>query len=562
MRKFAFCLFALITAFFPPLAWCVENTDTLTPAAQFYFVGGGISSLSGAVFAIRDGKVPGKNIHIFETKKMLGGALDGAGSPETGYVVRGARKYDNTSYSYGCLWDLMKTIPGMNDPNKTLYDEFVEWNKLYVKDFKGRHMDKDKNVDYATETGLSWRDRKDIFRLLKTPESEIENRTIDSWFQPSFFRTNLWFNFCSMFGFSPYHDLVECKRYLLRFGHGVPHMIGGSPQHLEVAHPINQYESLILPIQKWLADKGVDFMLGCRVTDLDFAPGDEITVNRIHYVQDGEAKEIAVNKGEYVFVTNGSNVADTTRGASKSPAPRREEGKLDGSWSLWENIAKKKPGRLGNPSVFDSHLDKTTWVLCTITSSDSTFFDLFEKKTGNKPGFSDLVTFKDSPWLFHVQVPAQPHFLNQPENVKVWIVYALNSTVEGQYVKKKMTECSGDEILTEVCHQFGFEKDLPHILATSISIPTLEPYASSLFMPRQKSDRPAVVPEGSTNLAFMGQYVESGECVFLVEQSVRTAQIGVYRFLNIDRKVHPVFVGADDGTFVEKMSALYTLLFK
>jgi oleate hydratase len=531
----------------------------ITEKTHLYFVGGGIASLSGAVFAIRDGHVPGKNIHIFETMSILGGALDGAGSADTGYVCRGARKYDNTATSYGCTWDLMKTIPTLTDINISLYDEFVEFNNRYVKNFKGRLIDKNTKVDYVKTMGLNWGHRMKLIQLTFTPESWIENRRVDSWFPPSFFRTNLWFIFSSIFGFETYHDLMECRRYLRKFAHGLKNMIGGSPQDLEVCHPINQYESFILPVQKWLEQRGVDFMLRCKVTDLDFNHIEkEIKVKRILYTQGGVEKEIPVGKNDFVFVTNGSKVADSTTGSMTSPALKLETGKLDGSWTLWENLAKKRPG-LGNPSLFTSQVDKTKWVVFTVTSKDSIFFDLFEKKTGNKPGFSDLVTFTDSGWMFSVQVPAQPHFLNQPKGVCVWIGYALNSNVPGDYVKKNITECSGEEILTEVCCQFGFEKDLPHILATSICIPSLEPYVTAQFMPRKKSDRPLVIPEGSANLAFIGQFVESGECVFLVEDSIRTAQVAVYKFLNVNRKIQPIFKGIEDPkAAISMIRALFT----
>jgi oleate hydratase len=526
---------------------------------QLYFVGGGIASLAGAVFAIRDGSVPGKNIHIFEAMDILGGALDGVGSAEKGYVCRGARKYDNTATSYGCTWNLMKTIPTLTDPNTSLYDEFVEFNKRYVKNFKGRIIDKDKNVDYVKTMGLDWGHRLRLIQLTFTPECLIENRRIDSWFDPSFFKTNLWFIFCSIFGFTPYHDLVECRRYLRKFAHGLKNMIGGRPQDLEVCHPINQYESLILPVQKWLEQKGVDLKLGCKVADLDFNLAEkEITIKRILYSQGGVEKEISLGKNDFVFVTNGSKVADSTTGSMTRPAPKLETGKLDGSWRLWENLAEKRPS-LGNPWNFTSHVDKTKWVVFMVTSKDSTFFDLFEKKTGNKPGFSDLVTFKDSGWMMSVQIPAQPHFLNQPENVKVWLGYGLNSNTNGDYVKKPIIECSGEEILTEVCYQFGFEKDLPHILATSNCIPSLEPYACAQFLPRRRSDRPKIIPRGSSNLAFIGQFVESGECVFLVEDSIRTAQTAVYKFLHVGKKMQPIFKGIQDPKAAASMiRALFT----
>ncbi len=68
--------------------------------AKFYLVGGGIASLAAAVFLIRDCDIPGCNITIFEELDVIGGSLDGAGSPQSGYVLRGGRmlesKYDCT----------------------------------------------------------------------------------------------------------------------------------------------------------------------------------------------------------------------------------------------------------------------------------------------------------------------------------------------------------------------------------------------------------------------------------------------------------------------------------
>jgi myosin-crossreactive antigen len=44
------------------------------------------------------------------------------------------------------------------------------------------------------------------------------------------------------------------------------------------------------------------------------------------------------------------------------------------------------------------------------------------------------------------------------------------------------------------------------------------PYITSQFMPHKISDRPRIVPDGCTNLAFIGQYVEvPGDAVFTVE---------------------------------------------
>ena len=39
--------------------------------------------------------------------------------------------------------------------------------------------------------------------------------------------------------------------------------------------PYNQYESVILPIQKWLESHGVDFSIRATVTDIDFKDGEK-----------------------------------------------------------------------------------------------------------------------------------------------------------------------------------------------------------------------------------------------------------------------------------------------
>src|SRR4030042_434905 len=283
----------------------------------------------------------------------------------------------------------------------------------------------------------------------------------------------------------------------------------------EVITPYNQYDSMILPITKWLIEQGVNFETGCKVTDLDFKPvKNKLTVERIHFIRNGETKEIAVNSGDYVFVTNGSMTADSRRGSMTKPA-FLERGKLDGSWTLWKTITTKHP----------------------------IFLTLFEKFTGNKPGQADLVTFKDSNWLMSIHVPYQPHFINQPKDVIVWGGYGLIADKEGNYIKKKMSDFNGGEILREVCYQFGFIKELPHILRTSTCIPSMMPYECAQFMPRKKSDRPRVVPNLLTNLAFMGQFTESDECVYLVESSVRSGQMAVYSLLNVDKKIPPVYTG-------------------
>lgn len=61
-------------------------------------------------------------------------------------------------------------------------------------------------------------------------------------------------------------------------------------------------------------------------------------------------------------------------------------------------------------------------------------------------------------------------------------------------------------------------------------------------MPRVAGDRPAVIPQGSKNFGFLGQFAEvPGDCVFTVEYSVRSAMMAVYGLMDLGKEVDPVY---------------------
>jgi oleate hydratase len=173
---------------------------------------------------------------------------------------------------------------------------------------------------------------------------------------------------------------------------------------------------------------------------------------------------------------------------------------------------------------------------------DPTFFELMEKFTGNVAGTGGLVTFTDSNGLMSVVLAAQPHFIGQPDNIKVCWGYGLFVDQIGNFVKKKMSDCSGEEILTELLSHLRCETHKKLILKTANCIPCMMPYITSQFMPRVKGDRPPVKPPGTTNLGFIGQCCEiPDDVVFTVAYSVRSAQTAVIALLGLDKKVSPLY---------------------
>ena len=74
------------------------------------------------------------------------------------------------------------------------------------------------------------------------------------------------------------------------------------------------------------------------------------------------------------------------------------------------------------------------------------------------------------------------------------------------------------------------------------TVPCMMPYITAFFMPREKGDRPNVVPDGAVNFAFLGQFAETErDTIFTTEYSIRTGMEAVYTLLDIDRGVPEVW---------------------
>jgi oleate hydratase len=499
---------------------------------QVYFVGGGIASLAGAAYLVRDCDFPGSNIHILEEMHILGGSNDGAGNEAQGYVIRGGRMLNDETYEN--LWELLLTIPSIDQPGKSVREEIIEFDTAHPTHSNARLVDKAGHIVDVLSMGFDMADRLGMLKLLATPEEKMGKARINDWFSPHFFETNFWYMWATTFAFQPWHSAVEFKRYMFRFIHEFPRI-----QTLEgvTRTPYNQYDSIILPMKHYLDQFGVDFSMKCTVTDLDFADSEGITVTKMHYRTNGVDGVLELGEDDLVIVTNGSMTESSSLGSMTKPPELLGKGS---SWKLWDTIAAKKPG-LGNPSSFDDHIDGSKWESFTVTCQNSRFFDLMEKFSRNKAGSGALVTFKDSSWFMSIVLAHQPHFRNQPEHVKVFWGYGLYPDQIGDYVKKRMCDCTGEEILTELLHHLHFDEDRQAILDTANCIPCMMPYITSQFMPRLGDDRPQVVPVGSTNLAFIGQFCEiPDDVVFTEEYSVRAARIAVYTLLGVNKPIVPI----------------------
>ncbi len=511
----------------------ITMQETKKQETKVYLIGSGIAALAAAFYLEKDAKIPGENIYILEKDNLPGGACDGTGNEDEGFLIRGGRMHEK---HYVCYWSLLSHIPSLEDPNISVRDESFAFNEKYVSNAKARLLKEGKILDVSSYE-LSFKQQTDLVKLTFVPESTLSNKRIEDWFDQDFFDTKFWYIWTTMFAFQKWSSLAEMRRYMKRFIHLVDglHRLGGV-----LRTKYNQYDSVIRPLKHYLQAKGVHFEMGMEVVDIDFnLSANKHTAQVLHLAN---KDEIVLSDNDYVFITNGS-ITDSTDVGSWHRAAKLKGLQESASWKLWKKLAKKHE-IFGNPDPFCDDIDLQKWYSFTVTLKDTTFHDYMQEFSGNVDGTGGLVTLSDSNWLMSIVIAHQPHFPNQPDDVKIFWGYGLYPDRKGNYVDKTMAECSGEEIVEELFAHLRVQKLMQPVLAAQKinCLPVSMPFIDSLFMPRKKGDRPDVIPKGATNFAFLGQFAEvENDCVFTVEYSVRTAQMAVYGLFETDKKVLPVY---------------------
>ncbi len=497
-----------------------------------YFIGGGIGSLAGAAFLIRDAGVPGREITIYEGLPLFGGSLDGAQLPSGAYSLRGGRML--TTDHYECTWDLLSSIPSLEHSGMSVRDETVAFNEQHKANSRARLVDRNRHKIDVSTMGFSARDRLELLRLVEAPEEKLGTSRITDWLSPPFFETNFWHMWQTTFAFQPWHSAVELKRYLHRFTNEFVRIetLAGVKRTV-----YNQYDAIVRPLSSWLTQHGVQLVHDTRVMDMAFEEeGDKLRVRRLVLDRGGKTANVSLEDGDIVFFENASMTDASSLGTMTEPPQHLTKAESQG-WALWEKIAAGRP-EFGNPAAFNSSIPESYWLSFTVTCRNTRFFDQMEAFSGNKAGTGGLVTFKDSSWLMSVVLYHQPHFVGQPSDVQVFWGYALHPDRVGDFVAKPMSECGGADILKELCGHLNFDRA---VFEDAVCVPCRMPYITSMFMPRSATDRPRPLPTNSINLAFVSQFVEIPEdVVFTVEYSVRAGQTAVYQLMKVDRPIPPV----------------------
>ena len=513
-----------------------------------YIIGTGLAGLTAAFYLVRDGQMPGNHIHLLE-KLELAGSCDGYKDVHKGFYMRGGREMDN---HFEIMWDVFRDVPSIETPNVSVLDEYYWLNKhdpnyslcrATVNKGEDAHTDKLFKLDKDSAMALS--------QLFITPEADLEEKKISDVLPKSFWETNFWLYWQTMFAFQKWSSALEMKRYLCRY----VHHIDGLPDFSALRFTkYNQYESMILPLIEYLKKHDVDVQFGMDVKNVFIEEVDgKKTAKELIYVKDNKEQSIPLTADDLVFITNGC-CTDTSCYGDQTHAPDLSHivnGQGE-SWDLWKNIAKQaKHDEYGHPDVFCSDTEATNWMSATVETSNEDIIQHImnickRDPRAGKVTTGGIVTVKDSVnnWFLSWTINRQPQFRSQnKDTVLVWL-YALHTDTEGNYIKKAMRDCTGEEICQEWLYHIGMDeskiKDYSENACNTTTC--FMPYINAFFQPRKNVDRPKVVPEGAVNFAFIGQFAETPrDTIFTTEYSMRTGMESVYTLLNVDRGVPEVW---------------------
>ena len=514
-----------------------------------YIIGTGLAGLTAAFYLVRDGQMPGNHIHLLEKLELAGGSCDGYKDVHKGFYMRGGREMDN---HFEIMWDVFRDVPSIETPSVSVLDEYYWLNKhdpnyslcrATVNKGEDAHTDKLFKLDKDSAMALS--------QLFITPEADLEDKKISDILPESFWETNFWLYWQTMFAFQKWSSALEMKRYLCRY----VHHIDGLPDFSALRFTkYNQYESMILPLIEYLKKHDVDVQFGMDVKNVVIEEVDgKKTAKELIYVKDNKEQSIPLTADDLVFITNGC-CTDTSCYGDQTHAPDLS-GIVNGqgeSWDLWKNIAKQaKHDEYGHPDVFCSDTEATNWMSATVETSNKDIIQHImnickRDPRAGKVTTGGIVTVKDSVnnWFLSWTINRQPQFRSQnKDTVLVWL-YALHTDTEGNYIKKAMRDCTGEEICQEWLYHIGMDeskiKDYSENACNTTTC--FMPYINAFFQPRKNVDRPKVVPEGAVNFAFIGQFAETPrDTIFTTEYSMRTGMESVYTLLNVDRGVPEVW---------------------
>ncbi|OIK71092.1 oleate hydratase, partial [Oenococcus oeni] len=386
-----------------------------------YMIGTGIGNLSAGIYLIRDGKWSGKQITMYGlnthgandgnlveeyTKEYRGPKL----SNTKGFLAEGGRMLNEATYEN--LWDILRSVPSLDNPGQSVTDDILHFDHAHPTHDVARLMDKVNGLringknDYE-KMQFNMRDRSFLTKLMLMPEKDEEKLndiSIEEWFKtsPHIFTTNFWYMWETTFAFKKESSAMELRRYMNRM---ILEFSRINTLEGVTRTPYNQYESIILPMRKYLENSGVEFVNDTKVTAFDFADTpfrDDIIVTglELENVDSGKKSKINVEKDDFIFDTNGAITDSASIGDIDTAIVENKE--YAPSAALWKQ-ATEHFYSLGHPDKFFNDRSQSEWMSFTVTTNNHFLLNQITRITQQEPG-NALNTWVDSNNLLSIVV--------------------------------------------------------------------------------------------------------------------------------------------------------------
>ena len=332
-----------------------------------YIVGSGLAALTAACYLVRDGQMKGEHVHILEKEQLAGGACDGWKFENVRLCDAAAVKWTAALKSGTCS----VPTPSIETEGVSVLDEYY-WLNKEDPNYSLCRATVNRGEDAHTDGKFDISDKgaMEIMKLFFTPNEDLQNKRITDVFDDEVLNSNFWLYWRTMFAFENWHSALEMKLYIQRF----IHHIGGLPDFKALRFTkYNQYESMILPMVKYLESYGVQFHFGVKVTNVEFDCNEQRKLaTRIDTLRDGKEEHIDLTENDLVFITNGGCVENSSIGDQNTPAKFNTEIRESGGWDMWRKIAAQDA--FGPPGQILSDPEQTNWMSATVGALDDASF--------------------------------------------------------------------------------------------------------------------------------------------------------------------------------------------
>lgn len=521
----------------------------LSRAKNVYISGTSLASLAVAAYLIKDGGYPGKSIHVYGTPAS-------ANTEEYGSIGI-------------CTRALLRDLEARTDDDFSI-DTMLD-NISYAASPEVKVIDADSNV-----RPLILKPSKPVLKALSRALKKLSSASAEELNELSVaecFGETAGFADCDLFTF------IEMT-FGIRSEHKVSEFLARVEQLLTYAPKAGLFDtlyydfSILSLIENYLEENGADIHCSAEITGIDASDN---RVSAIHLTEDGTRMTIYLNREDFVILDTGNLLDGTTEGSFNSAAPKPETPPQ--SMDLWK-AASEKDDSFGLPEML---LDDTPESIeFSIVDDNGYLLRKICDKLDEEPDNGISVLFEASNW--RMKLTSEPYSFvptaSQDENtIDSTVDEALNTTAdadkteitpedieaagiinaesepqpvisvkgvyagsEGNFINKTMRECTGVELLYELCCHLGmlgeWEEAIEKIKVVMISC---SPYKNAPLRKSPAYAVPSIRP--CDNCLLTGGFIETDAPSGTIEQQIQCAKKAAYAVLGKkDKRVRPKLV--------------------